>query len=206
LNRVTDGTMRVGIIDSPPWAETVGEKPSGIEIALVESFAQELQTRIDWVPGAEHKLMAALEERELDLVVGGLDQRTPWKKHVAITAPYTSTEVVVGAPSGVDLPEDLQGVRVAAERGSAEAGLLERETGADPLLIEDLADAHGRPAVADDFMLDDLGLEPTGETLDEDEHVWALVMGENAWQVRLERFLLGRESEIEAVIQREGKP
>jgi hypothetical protein len=55
-------------------------------------------------------------------------------------------------------------------------------------------------------MLDDLGLEPTGETLDEDEHVMALVMGENAWQVRLERFLLGREDEIEAVVQREGKP
>src|SRR5688500_410976 len=137
--------------------------------------------------------MAALEERELDLVIGGLDQRTPWKKHVAITAPYLSTEIVVGAPPGVDLPEDLQGARIAAERGSAEAGLLERETGAEPLHVDQLADARGRPTVADDFMLDDLGLEPTGETLEENEHVMALVMGENAWQVRLERFLLGRE-------------
>lgn len=53
--------------------------------------------------------------------------------------------------------------------------------------------------------LDDLGLA-IGPELKEDEQVMAVRMGENAFMVRLERFLLNREDEIERLLLAEGRP
>ena len=74
--------------------------------------------------------MGALKEGQLDLVVGGLTKQTPWKKEAALTRPYLRTRLLVGAPPGASLPDDLDGVDVAFERGSEAGGLLERKTDA----------------------------------------------------------------------------
>ena len=49
---------------------------------------------------------------------------------------------------------------------------------------------------ADDYLLDDLGLVRTDAELDEEEHAMAASMGQNAFLVTLERFLLDRETEV----------
>ena len=71
--------------------------------------------------------------------------------------------------------------------------------------IGDVADADG-PVVVHDYELDDLGLVRTDAELDEHEHALATPMGENAFLVALERFLLDRESEAAAILEREGVP
>jgi hypothetical protein len=57
-----------------------------------------------------------------------------------------------------------------------------------------------------DYLLDDLGLVRTDAELDEHEHAMAVSMGENAFLVTLDRFLLDRESEAAAILEREGRP
>jgi hypothetical protein len=42
--------------------------------------------------------------------------------------------------------------------------------------------------------------------LKKEEHVMAVPFGENAWMVRLERFLLNREDEIRRLVEAEGRP
>jgi hypothetical protein len=59
-------------------------------------------------------------------------------------------------------------------------------------------------AVTHDYLLDELGLEEQ-LSMRKEKHVMATQMGENAFLVELERFLLERTDEITALIEREGR-
>jgi polar amino acid transport system substrate-binding protein len=109
LERVTGGTLRVGVSPNPPWTEVSQEAdPAGTEIGLVEEFAATLSAEIMWTVGGEEALIKAMEHGALDLVVGGLTADTPWEEHVAITKPYAEAtgpdgervELVMAAPPG----------------------------------------------------------------------------------------------------------
>ena len=71
--------------------------------------------------------------------------------------------------------------------------------------VDDLGAVDG-PVAVPDYLLDDLGYVKTDAELDEHEHAMAVSMGENAFLVELERFLLDREAEAGALLEREGKP
>jgi polar amino acid transport system substrate-binding protein len=206
LDIVRDGTLRVGVTESAPWVDLADpDNPEGVEPELVRRFATRLNAEIDWIDGSEEALIGALKEGQLDLVVGGLTKQTPWKKEASLTWPYLETRLVVGAPPGASVPDDLDGVPVAFERGGEAGGLLERKTGARAVAVDKLDEARGAVA-ADEWLLDDLGLRATGVELAKHQHVMALPLGENAWLVELERFLLRRKGEIRALLEREGKP
>ena len=196
--------MHVGITDSDPWALYSGGEASGVEPRILERFASELDATIEWIPGTEEDLMAALEQREVDVVIGGLTSTNPWSAKVALTHPYLTTSVVVAVPSDGDIPDDIAGMEVAVERGTEAAGILEK-TDAEVVYVDDIADANGAVAV-DNWLLDELSLEDTGVTLVETDHVMAMPLGENAWLVRLERYLLTHEDDIKALLEEEGKP
>jgi polar amino acid transport system substrate-binding protein len=72
--------------------------------------------------------------------------------------------------------------------------------------VRDLAARRRQPAAVPHYLLDDLGLTDSGTELDEAQHVMAVKLGENAFLVRLERFLLDREDEIERLLVEEGRP
>ncbi len=176
-----------------------------MEVELVRRFARDLRARVRWVDGPEEQLIGALKEGALDLVIGGITKKSRWKKEVALTRPYVSVPTVVGAPPGEELPDDLDRVRVSVELGSEAEGLLDRKTEARVTAVESLAGVEG-PVAAHEYVLDDLGLQPTSTELKKDKHVMALRFGENAWMVRLERFLLNREDEIRRLVREEGRP
>lgn len=99
LERVTDGVLRVGVSENPPWtrwpegAPTGDEQrqPTGTEVDLVSAFAASLSAEVAWTAGSEAGLMAQLEEGDLDVVIAGLDETTPWSSHAALTYPYATT-------------------------------------------------------------------------------------------------------------------
>jgi polar amino acid transport system substrate-binding protein len=174
LNRVQGGVMRVGVTEADPWVVLEGDRPvGGAEVELARRFARDLGARIEWVQGSEEELVEAAKEGQVDLIVGGLTNKSRWKKDVAFTRPYVETRAVVGIPAGESFPDDFAGVPVAAELGSAVEGLE---------------------------------LTDSGTELAEAKHVMAVKLGENAFLVRLERFLLNREDEIERLLIEEGRP
>jgi polar amino acid transport system substrate-binding protein len=195
LDRIRGGTMRVGVIESHPWA-TTNPSPAGVEVALMEDFAETVDAEVEWVPGSESDLVAALEVYALDVVIGGLTADSPWAEPVGLTSPYLTTRLVVGVPTGSPPVEDLDGLRVAVETGTEAEGLLRRQD-AIPLPVEDLSAARGAVAV-EDWALPDLGLRDSGLELDISEHVMAVPHGENALVTNLEEFL----SESEATTDR----
>ena len=72
LDRVRGGELRVGLLVDPPWVDLSGPAPSGVEVALAEGLAAELGARLNWVSAGEADVLEALEQREVDLVFGGL--------------------------------------------------------------------------------------------------------------------------------------
>lgn len=99
LDRVRGGHLRVGVSPRPPWTELPdgdqGE-PAGIEVDLVEAFADELGAEVVWEVGGEEQLVGDLEEGRLDVVVGGLTARSPWASKAALTRPYVTVPGTTG--------------------------------------------------------------------------------------------------------------
>ena len=208
LNRVTGGVMHVGIAESDPWVRTGGSEPGGVEVELLKRFARTIDARIEWVEGSESDLIEALEGRKLDVVAAGLTRRSEWQRVAALTRPYLTTKVVIAAPDQAtadELSSDLGGHRIAVEANSPEASKLSQDTDAIPREVDDPTTADG-PVVVEDFMLDELGLVATDAELDEHEHCLAVSLGENAFLVKLERFLLDREHEAAQILEREWRP
>ena len=207
LNRVEDGVLRVGVTEADPWVVLEGDRPvGGTEVELARRFARDVGARIEWVQGSEEELVDAAKEGQVDLIVGGLTSKSRWKKDVAFTRPYVETRAVVGVPAGESFPDDFAGVPVAAELGTEEEGLLAQRTEARVVPVASLDERAGRPAAVPHYLLDDLRLTDSGTELDQAKHVMAVKLGENAFLVRLERFLLNREDEIERLLIEEGRP
>jgi polar amino acid transport system substrate-binding protein len=208
LDRVRGGVMRVGVTHVDPWVKLDGATPSGVEVELLQRFADTLDAEIEWVEGSESDLMDALHGRQLDVVVAGLTRRSEWQRVAALTRPFVSYEVVIAAPDEATaerLSEDLEGARIGVAAHSPEAAKLAEDTDAEVMPVDDIAAVDG-PVAVPEYMLDDLGYVRTDAELDEHEHAMAVSMGENAFLVELERFLLDREAEAGALLEREGKP
>ncbi len=208
LDRVRGGVMRVGDPPADPGGTLDGNAPGGVEVELLQRFARSVDAEIEWVEGSESELMDALHGRQLDVVVAGLTRRSEWQRVAALTRPFVSYEVVIAAPDQATadrLSEDLEGARIAVEAHSPEAAKLEEDTDAEVMPVGDLAAVDG-PVAVPEYMLDDLGYVRTDAELDEHEHAMAVSMGENAFLVELERFLLDRETEAKALLEREGTP
>ncbi|MGH2773808.1 MAG: substrate-binding periplasmic protein [Actinomycetota bacterium] len=204
LARVSGGIMRVGVTEAPPWVELGDASPDGIEVRLVERFAEEIDAEIEWVEGPENENFGALRVRELDLVIGGLTTETPWSSEAGITHPYLTTAAVVAVPNDIDEPADIAGLEVGVEANSEIAGLL-RKTDAQVVEVDDIED-HDGPVAIDNFLADDLDVVDTGVRLTESDHVFAVPIGENDWMTAVERFLLERPGEIEELLDELGAP
>src|SRR5690625_4807280 len=102
LDRVSGGTLRVGISHQPPWTDTTGEgfseqDPGGIEVQLVEDYAASINADVEWHAGGEEQLVMLLSESELDIVIGGLTDNSPWESDAALTTAYAESIGVDGS-------------------------------------------------------------------------------------------------------------
>lgn len=91
LTRVSGGTLRVGASISPPYVEDEGSTLSGSEVDLVEGYAADRAAGVEWVQAGEEDLMNRLEHGELDMVIGGLTDKTPWTTRAGLTRPYAES-------------------------------------------------------------------------------------------------------------------
>lgn len=94
LEKVKEGTLRVGASENGDWVDLPdgsGGDVKGTEAELVRRFAASLGAEVEWVPGTEHVLAEELKHGGLDVVIGGLDDKTPWATHAGLTLPYTES-------------------------------------------------------------------------------------------------------------------
>jgi hypothetical protein len=93
LERVSGGTIRVGASENGNWVSIPPSgDPAGSEPELIRSFAEKLGADVQWTTGTEHVLAESLKHGELDVVIAGLTDQTPWAEHAGLTIPYTESE------------------------------------------------------------------------------------------------------------------
>lgn len=91
--RVEGGVLRVGAIHDPPFVQLrEGRAPAGREPQMVHALARSLDARVQWVAGGSDALLGELERSRLDLVIGGLAPRSPWRRRVGLTLPYAAAD------------------------------------------------------------------------------------------------------------------
>jgi hypothetical protein len=109
---------------NPPWTDIrSGEEPQGEEVEMVRRIAQSLDANVEWRAGGEMDLMQQLEHFQIDLVIGGITEDTPWKNKVGLTQPHTETQkanYVFAVPPGengwiVFLDEAIQDLKAGPE-------------------------------------------------------------------------------------------
>ncbi len=88
LDTVTRGVLRVGASPQDDLVRAEDGTVSGSEADLVEGFAESLDARVEWTVGGEEHLVGELEKGNLDLVIGGLTDQTPWADKVGMTRAY----------------------------------------------------------------------------------------------------------------------
>lgn len=96
LDRVSGGELRVGAVEEPGLVETEGPSPEGPLPELVRGFADTIDARVTWRVGSEETLVTALQDGELDLVIGGFTDQTPWIERAGLTRGYRDIEHAEG--------------------------------------------------------------------------------------------------------------
>jgi hypothetical protein len=105
-------------------------------VDLIEDFAAGVDAEVEWHDGGEESLIEELHRGGLDVVVGGLTEKSPWVSHAALTRPY----VVVTSPTGSPEPHVMatrmgeNALLVALERflGEHEGEVAEQVDGEEP--------------------------------------------------------------------------
>lgn len=106
-----NNSMQVGISHNPPWV-VLKEEPSGLEVELLEAFAQELGCTIQWIPSTEKILADSLKKFKMQIAIAGFTKDVPWEKSVALTRPYVEVKkkkhVIICAPGENALVSKLE--------------------------------------------------------------------------------------------------
>lgn len=205
LKRVESGhVLRVGLVENPPWVIRTGGEPAGAEVELVRQLCKQLGARPEWHWGSEQRHMEALEHYELDLVVGGITDKTAWSKYVGITSPFYEERFIVGAPPSMTQPESLKGLNVAAKAGEMTTSYLERK-GARVVPVEDVTSVKDSAVAAPSWQLEQMGFRATRFELYSEKHVWATPPGENAWIKWLDEFLSPERTQVASLLKEEQK-
>ena len=80
LSRTQNGTLVVGVSEHHPWTNVSDEgEYSGSEVDLI-------------LHAPESILAERVKNGEVDVVIGGLTDSSPWSSHMALTRPYTEVD------------------------------------------------------------------------------------------------------------------
>ena len=87
----SERVLRAGAAHNPPWVIVEGGRVGGLEPRLLEAFARTHGAEVRWTTGAQIELSEQLKRKELEALVGGLDEKTPVKSSVSLTQSYATT-------------------------------------------------------------------------------------------------------------------
>jgi ABC-type amino acid transport substrate-binding protein len=88
LERVSGGVLRVGASPDDGLVQVIDHEVSGSEVELVEAFADDLNADVEWTVGGEENLVFDLKKGQLDLVIGGITDQTPWVDSAGVSRAY----------------------------------------------------------------------------------------------------------------------
>lgn len=185
LKNAENKILRVGIsgYDS---ASKVSTNVIDHEIELVNLFAKEIHAEVSWVKGSQTNVIELLHNFELDMAIGGYTSPSPLEKEVAFTQPYKSETVKIGSPPNETIPDKINGQKVWVDNLLAASYV--KKKGGIPVLTDSLRNNKGLLATTEQALIK-VGAQVSDITLKKQEHVFAVPKGENAFLMKLEKFI-----------------
>jgi len=199
LDKVTYGTLLVGFTNAAPWVYPSSTGAQGIEAAIVDSFATTLHAKVEWIEGTEEQLYKALRRGEIDILVGGITDKTPWKEEIGLTKPYIETAVVIAQAASQALNNQhpsVEGQPVAVMKGTDEGYYVRKKKGR-PFYTTQLP-VSKMFSVGYDWQVQDWKMQNTGIVLKKESHVIAVPPGENAFLLALDKYLFEHKAAIKS--------
>lgn len=193
--------LRVGLLEQPPFVLRTPAGPAGAEVEAVRELARELGAAPEWFWGSEQEHFQALEQHELDIVVGGISDETPWFGRIGLTRAYLEVPVVVAVPPSMPLTDDIDGIPVGVRSGDALAHEIARNGGV-PVRVRDIARMKGAVAVPL-WEVRRLGKVASRVELVTRRIVVAVPPGENGWLRYLAGFLERHRGNIYRTLETE---
>lgn len=86
-----NGALRVGVIESMPWAGKGFMGAKGVEGWIVSQYARSTNVGAKWYYLSEDDAFGDLQDRKLDIVIGGLTDDRSEQENVTLTRPYFAT-------------------------------------------------------------------------------------------------------------------
>ena len=192
------GRIRVAFSDHAPWVnKSTDGPPAGAEAEMVKTFAKDLGVEVEWQAVPAFEALEALEQGSADLAIGGFTKSdVKPRKGVAPTYSYFSEVLLVATEPGSVPLDSLEGQRVFVPQDVRAGNLVQDKGGVPVSTAAGGVDLFALPH----WKLPSLGLVPSGVVLQRRGHVMAIPQGENAWLMRIERFLrdhsLGLEQDL----------
>jgi polar amino acid transport system substrate-binding protein len=103
-------SLKVGIVNNPPYTTYHEGIASGTEVELIEKFAEKEGLKVEYRDGSESALIKKLENYEIHLLIGGFDKKTEWKKKAGLTSKYNDKNVFLIAKGENELLYRLETV------------------------------------------------------------------------------------------------
>ena len=91
----TNNYLKVGVSVNPPYTISEKDSISGIEIDLLQNFADKKNLEIRFIEGSESELIKKLENYQLHVLAGGFEKKTLWKDKAGTTVPYDNKHVLL---------------------------------------------------------------------------------------------------------------
>ena len=199
--------LHVGVAHDPPWAVVEGDEViGGVEVRLLRRFADTIDADPVFHVDDLDDLAAALEQFELDVLVGGMTTDSAWGSRLAFTPVYTTERVIVAGTKALP-PGGLDGATVAYPDDEPQLAARIRSAGGTPVSTPALspgtgAEHHDLVAVPA-WRAQQLGLQASGVQLAERNHAIALPRGENGMLHELATHLHGSEQSVESLLDQE---
>ncbi|MFC8721773.1 ABC transporter substrate-binding protein [Kitasatospora sp. NPDC057198] len=141
-----DGVLRIGadLTYAPIGFKADGDRPDGLDVDLANAIGGVLGLRVQFSDVPFDRLRLGLQAREYDVVMSGMTDTAQRRDGVDEQARKvndgvdfvdyfaTGTSIVTakGNPQRITGPEDLCGRTIAVQRGTTQAGMLERQAAA----------------------------------------------------------------------------
>jgi len=124
------GSVRIGVLTGAPPMGMVDEKgqPAGYDVDVANLVGTMMNLPVELVPLTPPARIPALQTGQVDFLVATLAPTGERAKTVMFTAPYSAFNMVVVSGPDQEFKElsDLQGKRVAVNRGSSQETALRR--------------------------------------------------------------------------------
>ena len=185
LEKAQKKVLKVGLSGYDSTANA-SRRSVDFEIDLVEGFAKEINAKIEWVKGPQSEIAHLLHYNYLHMAIGGYTSPSPFEKEVSFTKPYMLKAYKVGAAGNQAIPEDIKNKRVMVHCHMA-AFYVQKEGGI-PVLSDSLRAGNYLIAASEED-LKKIKVRLSEITLHEEKFVIAVPKGENAFLMRLEKFL-----------------